>query len=97
MSMVNWYTLLTSKKDTPQKTASAAQDDTKQWEIDKRGNFSLIGFECTKYAGVKIKDGEDQDLETYTVLKQGRDWRSLISQSVWQSKLEEFNKTLGKA
>jgi hypothetical protein len=77
--------------NTPAQNISQYFAGAKKWDIKKIGNLSLIGAECEKCAGIQIeKDGKA--VESYMVNKDGHEWRSLVNQAVWESKMEEYSK-----
>lgn len=71
-----------------QRTIGASKEpDT--WLIDEKEGFRLEGRECKTHAGVRIMRG-NEEIEFQRVAKQGHNWREIINQAEWQSKLDVY-------
>lgn len=71
-------------------TRASSNQSSEPVVLTKKGNLSLIAQECSKYAKIAIRDNTGEDIEFYQVLKNGHSYRELISQGVWESKLDNY-------
>ena len=67
----------------------SASEKVSSWTIDEKGDYRLEGRECKTHCGVAIMKG-NEELEFQKIARQGHEWRELISQGVWQNKLEQY-------
>ena len=70
-------------------TQASSNQSSKSVVLTKKGSLSLEANECSKFASIAIKDGEDV-IEEYKVRKNGHPYRELISQGVWEAKLDNY-------
>jgi hypothetical protein len=69
--------------------SKVASGEVKKWTIDQKGSYRLEGRECNTHCGVAIMKGAEE-IEFQKVAKQGHEWRELIPQGIWQTKLETY-------
>ena len=84
------------------KTPCKDHSDMKERIIRKDGNLRLVARECNDKVGIFIEQrlkgalpkaaskGKIKVLASDVVERNGKEWRELINQSVWESKYEEF-------
>jgi len=80
------------KQQTPTQVPQEAVTGSKEpdtWLIDTLGEYRLEGRECATHAGIRIMKG-NEEIEFQKIAKQGHEWRELIPQAIWQSKLETY-------
>lgn len=70
-------------------TQTSSKQSSEPVVLTKKGNLSLEASECSKFASIVIKDGEGI-VEEYKVRKNGHPYRELISQGVWEAKLDSY-------
>ncbi|MFA5724141.1 MAG: hypothetical protein WC979_07845 [Candidatus Pacearchaeota archaeon] len=79
-----------NQKNQPQPALSTTTSiEPTTWLIDQKGDYRLEGRECVTHAGIRIMKGNDE-IEFQKIAKQGHEWRELIPQGVWQTKLELY-------
>jgi hypothetical protein len=66
-------------------------DGITRWVIQKKGSMELLGKECPNGCGIEIKK-EGSVVEDYKVDRNGREWRELINQAVWEARFDELTK-----
>ncbi len=80
------------QSETPQSTQKSKNQqkaDLQYWVIRKHGNLELVGGKSDRECSVKIvKNGTIVD--DFKVNREGRDWRELINQSVWEARFDSL-------